>query len=1698
MAPSSEAGSDLPLHHEKAPASKIPFYKRKKFWIICVIITIILIAIIIPVILLVAFPQIAQATINGSSISLNTVNITFPTQASGSAKRDVDPSSLNANNSYIMSMSGVLGNTGPLGATITFPSPITVSWNGIVLGTLTLPSVSVAGGSGNLVTTTTFIINDTAVMGNFSKFLLSQDQFTWVMEGTVTVSALGRTVDNLKLHKEVTLNGMAGFTKAEVLEFYLPQDDPNGGIDMSIVTSLYNPSPIGVQLGTINLNIGYKNTLIGPVSAKNVFLSSGPNNITLSGKMIKQTAPVDLSNISELMSQYIAGKVSNTTAQGVSAAPDGVHSVGWLSEGFQSITLHVALQTKTPLQLITGISLGSMNFAFNAQSPYSPMVSSDGVSANFKMPFGFSLNITQVEQNMTIATDTDGPIASLQSTWGNATSNSGLGVLNFVIGQSPLTIFPDKYAAFDRFSTNLTLLKSVNFSVVGNATVGASTPIGNVILTGIPFNASTSLVGLQALNSTPTVINSLDVAGGTAEHLNLVIAVGMQNPSNLQITTGDVTFNMIFEDVTLGTVGLPNLTLFRGANSVNAISAFAPASSPQGLKLLTSFIGGNDTTVRIAGFNGTTPITSLAGGLSQISLTSVLPGLKSKLVQNASLVVLSDTLSTSIANAAVVITNPFSAGLTITKVVSTVSYAGMPVGQIDQDISSNPIVVGGKTSSSSPPLNLKMNLQPASIALLLRENALTAPGITSDNIKALDGLLNMGGLNVGNASVTPSADLFKGFNLPLFVETALGNLHVDLVLKSTVKIGQYVTDLDYSQTNIACHTDKSIDLLIPVVGQPIVQAIVNAATLAFDNVVIWNPTSNSFNTWLTGSIKNTGPMEANISFPNGVKVSWNGKTLGQLAMPSVIAYADVGATVNLNATFTVADSGVMAEFSKVLLNEASFDWQIDAEGVAVTALQYTFTGISMSKKVSLKGMQGISAVVDSFQLPGNDPQGGITLIIATTLNNPSNVGISLNVLSFNSFFADNNGDHLLGPLAASSVTIPPSGKISFSMVGRLIPQSSANDLAAIQTVFDNYLAGKNTIVSVVGAGAAGATGDVSWLSEAFKSLKLETSLPGGKDVKLLHGISLTNMAFDFTVPNGAYSPIVSSANGVIANFSLPFGFPINVHDIEETMTIGVNTGAGESSPLALLTLPWGAAKTNPSTLTITTSFTNVPFAVYQPSQSLFDKFTTSLTLAPLAQIPTLQFKGAANVKASSAVGELTLNGINFDLASPIAQTLGGFQDFGGTVTLDNVKVLGSSGQEYIKISLDTKINNPSTISIATGDVHFNVDFQGQSMGLVYLNNLKLVPGLNTVPSEFHLSPGANASPAAQAAAVALLSGYMTGASSQLSINKGVATIPSLAGALGGVQLTTNLVGLQNTPLILSATTVVDLSSINLIGILFGDHSTVPETVDAYVNFVLKNPLDSPFTLATMNANVVVKDFPAKGNSVVLSQFSTNLVTLGEPLTVGPHSQGSLKYAIKVPIVASFSTLLQLIIANHFAFKFQLPVTISLAAQGTGIIVDQFQAALAYSQDNVANTVSLSFGKPNNGEVNSANDAAVAAAIQQYLKNSTASSLIPSLASSASLAAGSSSVLATGSATGVVTTSSTVAPVVQPTSATATPNTPETTPPSTPTTTTPAVVNPDPAPTTSTTSAAPSPTSTSSSNWIDDALGWISNLFPKKP
>ena len=161
--------------------------------------------------------------------------------------------------------------------------------------------------------------------------------------------------------------------------------------------------------------------------------------------------------------------------------------------------------------------------------------------------------------------------------------------------------------------------------------------IGQVTLDPIKVNVTTGLWGLKGLKNGLTVIESVDVTGGTTEAIQLGIDVGIYNPSSLELATGDLSLQLYRETALLGTTLLPNLTLNLGNNTPVASADFSPNNSPLGMQTLNEFVGGNDTALIIAGFSSSSNVASLLQAFESLNISVVLPGLKTQLLSSAAL-----------------------------------------------------------------------------------------------------------------------------------------------------------------------------------------------------------------------------------------------------------------------------------------------------------------------------------------------------------------------------------------------------------------------------------------------------------------------------------------------------------------------------------------------------------------------------------------------------------------------------------------------------------------------------------------------------------------------------------------------------------------------------------------------------------------------------------------------------------------------------------------------------------------------------------------------------------------------------------------------------------------------------------------------------------------------------------------------------
>ncbi|KAG0082242.1 hypothetical protein BGZ93_002499, partial [Podila epicladia] len=1264
---------------------------------------------------------------------------------------------------------------------------------------------------------------------------MNNPTFRWTLKSKITLKALGRTVENLDLDKPLDLDGMGGFPNVKILKFDLPSDAaPGQGINLQIDTAMNNPSPIGITLGTIVLDISAGTTKLGQVKATGASLLGKSDSIlNLTGTMYPQTTPQDLAAVSALFSAYIAGQASQTEARGVSVLPDGVNEVGWLSFGLKSMVLKVPLQSPEPLNIIKSIELGAMGMNWTDSDAYAPLANSPGVIAAFQMPFGFSLNVTQVQNNMTVVYNGKN-MANLNAVeWGPAVTTkdvNGTGSsINFALPPTPFAINADSHADFDDFVQKLTVGSSQAFTVTGFAGTVAQTPIGEVKITGIPFKSDVSLAGLQGLKTEPTVINSLTVIGGLPSGLQIALNLTMVNPSQLSINTGTgdraaVTFAMQYQGDNVGTVIFPVLNLTPGENIREAGALFTPTGTVGGQALLQNYMTNKPSVVDIFGSATSSGIAPLAAGLAQVQLQSNMPGNPAQLLLGTSLTILDDTGKTGVAMASVIVNNPFIPGLTIKSIKSTVMYNGRQLGAID--IPDVTIQVPGMSQQASQPLPLTMDLSIDSLISLMVDQA-KVNNLNAEPIIALSKMAK-------DPTVKIPSSVFAGFNLPTFVKAAMVGLKVDVNMEVNVLVGEYATSLALAQPGVPTATDDTILKLLPIVGTPIAQAIVDLATLSFSSVMINSPAETDFTTNINGLIGNTGPFDADISFPSGSSVAWiNGGSeisIGQIAMPVVAAKADVGAVLALtNVPFHVTNGGNMGDFVGYSLKAESFEWSVVATNMTVTAMGAPIPNISMKKTVTLKGFNGLQGlVIEKFDLPSNDPN-GIHLVLTASLPNPSNVGIDMGTVEFTNIYKGQE----LGFVKTNGLKLLPDALTPIAMEGTLTKQTSEAGLAALGDLFRTTLNGGSPNLIVKGKSVTPTSGPVSWLSSAFGSLTMNVSLPSIGKQDIITGITLKTMTLDFT-GSDPYSPMTSSDN-IEANYHIPFAFPLNIVQVAEDMNIQLPQG----NNVANLKLPLGPAQTiSPGVLK--TAYSNQPLKVDDGHHETFNAFSKILTTGPGV---SFFLAGTADTVAETAAGAVTIPGVQVNVQS----TLIGMNLNAGGAAITNISITGGTPQ-YLEIHQNVVLQNPSGLTVKVGEVGFNIGYAGHAMGRAVVANMVLVPGANTLPAVFHLTPDSDA------VRDAFLSGFVAGASFTLDVAGGAdsTTVASLKDAMASVKLSSTIKGI--TEKLIGPGTAAEPGLLEMLQLLHP--RATPVQVMVY------NPFDTPLYIKHMTANNVWngKDF----------------------------------------------------------------------------------------------------------------------------------------------------------------------------------------------------------------------------------------------
>ena len=633
--------------------------------------------------------------------------------------------------------------------------------------------------------------------------------------------------------------------------------------------------------------------------------------------------------MSTIFNNFIHGENSDVSVTGSYAGPSNVriviHSycicptyflqVTWLNEGIQSLTTATVLPNQGKLNIIESIDLAQLSLMFSVANEWNPPTGSNDTMAAFTLPFNFPVDIVALAQNI-IAGYQGQDFAELVVPQGPASTDVGPRIIHLTFANIPFAVYGNKHEVFSQFLEATTTTSSQTLSLAGAANAQASTGVGILSLTDIEFDVDSTIAGLQGLNAKPATVSNLDVASGTPYYLSITVDTLLNNPSNITIGTGDVSFTLQFEGANIGQALINNAIIVPGDATYATNVQYSPQGSAviHGQHLLENYIQGVDSATTIQGNTGSTPVVPLQDALAQINLTPVtIPAIHQLLIPSASLEFPTNIVQTGIAQATFQLDNPFSASINILVLTATATYNGLTLGKINSiNVESNPISAPGHSNITSPSIPLQFNLDPVTIVSLIADAA-QANGVD------LGPLVQLFQVVLANPAfkspITSSVDTGPAvcvsgqqFDVDDAILNALKGLEVTLTNQATVKLDEYQTDLAFVQNGVAAVTDSTALYLIGAVAPPIVQGLVDGAQLQFTGANITNISNDGFDLALEGSLTNIGPLDAKISFPEPVVVAWQGNNIATISLPPVCAAANTGVpTYTPSATLTITD-----------------------------------------------------------------------------------------------------------------------------------------------------------------------------------------------------------------------------------------------------------------------------------------------------------------------------------------------------------------------------------------------------------------------------------------------------------------------------------------------------------------------------------------------------------------------------------------------------------------------------------------------------------------------------------------------------------------------------------------------------------------------------------------------------------------------
>lgn len=1249
-------------------------------------------------------------------------------------------------------LNGRIAKTGIFPASAFFRSPINLYWftpppesKEVKIGTLNLSHIGITSSGYGTINQATNLYNiDNSTLSLLASFLAVSEEFTLKLNcSSVHLLAFGflPAWKNIAISKHVVVKGLKGLNDVSLTYFDIPSDDPIDGAMFQAIGLIHNPSPFDVSIGDLSVNLSYKNMTLGQTNLTEFMLHTGFNTLPLQGRIFSHLNSQDeLAILSDLV-----GSVVNNANVWINVEIEPAVSIPeWIQAAVDALHISVAFRLTEPLQLIERVKIGKLNATITSDNSYSPKLSSNDIQAQIRIPFGLSLSIVSVNVSLDLGQNSKEMMAAhLEGIQANASSNLDLispGVRqgDAIIRLEDSILSPlnstdkNSLSSFDSLIADVLLNKAASFDVQGSAAVIVDSSLARLYINSIQLHFSTEpFSALAGFQNEPAKVLDFDVTGASSESFSISANAQIENPSLLTVNVvGIVGVSILFQDNILGIAHISNLLIHPGSNIIQAEADQISISSKSG-SLIDNYLAQEHTYLQIIGNAEDTRIDLLKSILPLLNLTADLPGLKESLLLSCQIEVLNstDVGGNNILNVIPSVRNPFSSQITVSSANGTGTLLGIQSAKVDEAQIVPSLIVKGKnaTDLTIGSVEAAVNFDPSEIFGLIRGLLIEA----GQDLIPLDYLLEIANIVPSRTnSVQPHSSLmekrefpFDGFNLPKYINSALMLAKADIKVYVEAQLGgKYTVNANVQQYDTPLLFDNSVEQLYSRVGKPIIDIIIANVILDIISIDVVNFSNDQISIAVQAQLSNIGPFDAIVRFPKGVNILFGGFLAGTIALPNITITLE-STTLNFQTTLLVASKCGMQKLVEAIVFKSSVELLIMSESFNIEAFGAQLTADSLKKVVQFSTFNnfrnGVS--LDAFDLPSDDPLGGIHLIASADVQNPSQIGINLDRLglTFNLQESPDLGEIQL----AKNLLFSPLQKSTVFVSGRILPQTGSG-LQAFQKVVQNYVTNLPTKLQVkcIYAGP----GEIVWLNNAIRQLSIEVIVAGNANLNPIKHVGIDTITVDFTSPSAnSWFPSIESQN-VSAEISIPFKFPFNVDKASGFFDIMYNNQSAGQLQLPLTR----ASTTEGRTVDLSITDTHIDIKGDNTRNIFANELVVKTLLDSLIQLG-LDAKVAALITTSA--GTVSVHDINIFLQD--ALQLSGFQRLTSSpINVSELDIIGGK-KSFALASIKASINNPSNVLPIVGDVSLDILYNENLIGIAKVKKANIQIGNNDIPVE---------------------------------------------------------------------------------------------------------------------------------------------------------------------------------------------------------------------------------------------------------------------------------------------------------------------------------------------------------------------------